>query len=71
MTREESIEEVAYYLESIQFHSEMEKKYRNTGMGIASKEIVANLKQCIKNSTRYHKKTFNETMDVVLMESLV
>jgi hypothetical protein len=71
MTREESIEEVSYYLDSIAFHSQMEKKYRNTGMGIASKEIVVSLKQLIKNCTKYHKKTFNETMDVVLLESLV
>lgn len=71
MTREENIEEVAFYLECLMFYRQMARKYHGTAVGIASKEIQVSLKKAISNATGYHKKTFGEKLDVALMESLV
>lgn len=71
MTREESIEEIAYDIDSLYLFKLLEGKYRHSRMGIEAHMTITMLKDRIARLTKRHKKDFAESVNVKILESLV
>jgi hypothetical protein len=69
-TKEESLEEIIFYMECLIWCKQLSKKYRHTRIGEGFDEMQGNLKKKIGISQRDHKSQFGETVNVRLIEAL-
>ena len=71
MSREESLEEIAFCLDSINFFKQMKRKYIDTRVAVNASMSVVLLTERLRLAVKEHKHLFGERVDIVMMESLL
>jgi len=71
MTREEHIEDIAFDIDCYKFFKQMAVKYRDTKIGFTCDITLLLLKEKVRNATKYHKRTFGESISVSILEAVL
>jgi hypothetical protein len=68
--REESLEDIIFEIECLNFFANMKKKYRHTRLGFEMAETHQIIKLRLSRLVRRHKKEFGESVDIKILREM-
>lgn len=68
--REESLEDIIFEIECLNFFANMKNKYRHTRLGFEMAETHYIVKLNLARLVRKHKKEFGEVVDIKILRSM-